>query len=168
MCLGQLRAVLTEEHEDVLCREKEESLRRFQESVRKRVAQQACVRKRQQLQKSSQMVRKAVSLQPWQSQCCFLCQQSKSLLLGLCSTLELELMKSTCCSCPIPEHVQVLSVLSFLRTGTKHITLLGNSQLQPLSYNFASSLMSNHFCFTCSIIHGTRGRVCTNSHIFPG
>ncbi|KAJ8276621.1 hypothetical protein COCON_G00083730 [Conger conger] len=49
-----LRAVLTEEHEDALCREKEESLRRFQESVRKRVAQQACVRKRQQLQKSSQ------------------------------------------------------------------------------------------------------------------
>ncbi|KAJ8388322.1 hypothetical protein AAFF_G00134760 [Aldrovandia affinis] len=47
-----IRAVLTEEHEGALSMEKEESLRTFQESVRRRVAQQARVRKRQQLQKS--------------------------------------------------------------------------------------------------------------------
>ncbi|KAJ8267065.1 hypothetical protein GJAV_G00137900 [Gymnothorax javanicus] len=49
-----LRAVLTEEYEDSLCRKKEESLRKFQESVRQRVAHRARVRKRQQLHKSWQ------------------------------------------------------------------------------------------------------------------
>ncbi|KPP74782.1 hypothetical protein Z043_106034, partial [Scleropages formosus] len=45
-------ASVTEEQLVELRREKEESLRRFQAEVRRRVAQQAWVRKRQQLQKS--------------------------------------------------------------------------------------------------------------------
>ncbi|MFT7818561.1 coiled-coil domain-containing protein 15 [Arapaima gigas] len=48
-------ASATEEQLVELCREKEESLRRFQAEVRKRVAQQARVRRKQQLQKSCEM-----------------------------------------------------------------------------------------------------------------
>ncbi|XP_021473358.2 coiled-coil domain-containing protein 15 [Oncorhynchus mykiss] len=50
-----VRALLTEELQMEIQREKEESLRRFQEEVRRRVAQQAQIRKRWQLQKSCEM-----------------------------------------------------------------------------------------------------------------
>lgn len=54
--MSQVRALLTEELQMEIQREKEESLRRFQEEVRRRVAQQAQIRKRWQLQKSCEMV----------------------------------------------------------------------------------------------------------------
>ncbi|KAL7834493.1 hypothetical protein SRHO_G00287400 [Serrasalmus rhombeus] len=47
-----VRARLTEEVHEEVCREKEESLRRFQDAVRKRVSRQAWLRKQQQLQRS--------------------------------------------------------------------------------------------------------------------
>ncbi|XP_023823724.1 coiled-coil domain-containing protein 15 isoform X5 [Salvelinus sp. IW2-2015] len=50
-----VRAMLTEELQMEIQREKEESLRRFQEEVRRRVAQHAQIRKRWQLKKSCEM-----------------------------------------------------------------------------------------------------------------
>ncbi|KAL0192546.1 hypothetical protein M9458_010842, partial [Cirrhinus mrigala] len=47
-----VRALLTEELLEETRREKEESLRRFQDTVRERVSQQARLRKQQQLLKS--------------------------------------------------------------------------------------------------------------------
>ncbi|XP_051751042.1 coiled-coil domain-containing protein 15 isoform X3 [Ctenopharyngodon idella] len=51
-----VRALLTEELLEETRREKEESLRRFQDAVRKRVSQQALLRKQQQLLKSYETV----------------------------------------------------------------------------------------------------------------
>ncbi|XP_067296051.1 uncharacterized protein ccdc15 [Pseudorasbora parva] len=51
-----VQALLTEELLEETRREKEESLRRFQDAVRKRVLQQALLRKQQQLLKSYEMV----------------------------------------------------------------------------------------------------------------
>ncbi|KAK6317365.1 hypothetical protein J4Q44_G00127650 [Coregonus suidteri] len=51
-----VRALLTEELQVEMQREKEDSLRRFQEEVRRRVAQQAQILKRRQLQKSCETV----------------------------------------------------------------------------------------------------------------
>ncbi|XP_016095035.1 coiled-coil domain-containing protein 15 isoform X2 [Sinocyclocheilus grahami] len=51
-----VRALLTEEFLEETRREKEESLRRFQDAVRERVSQQACLRKQQQLLKSYETV----------------------------------------------------------------------------------------------------------------
>ncbi|XP_036380611.1 coiled-coil domain-containing protein 15 [Megalops cyprinoides] len=51
-----IRAVLTEEQQGALYKEKDENLRRFQDAVRRRVAQHARDRRRQQLQQTSQAV----------------------------------------------------------------------------------------------------------------
>uniref|UniRef100_A0A671P0E3 Coiled-coil domain containing 15 n=1 Tax=Sinocyclocheilus anshuiensis TaxID=1608454 RepID=A0A671P0E3_9TELE len=58
VCVRKVRALLTEEFLEETRREKEESLRRFQDSVRERVSQQARLRKQQQLLKSYETVRK--------------------------------------------------------------------------------------------------------------
>ncbi|XP_070290457.1 coiled-coil domain-containing protein 15 isoform X4 [Salvelinus sp. IW2-2015] len=55
-----VRAMLTEELQMEIQREKEESLRRFQEEVRRRVAQHAQIRKRWQLKKSCEMLSKVM------------------------------------------------------------------------------------------------------------
>lgn len=56
--MWQVRALLTEELIKETQREKEENLRRFQDSVRRRVSQHARLRKHQQLLKSYETVRK--------------------------------------------------------------------------------------------------------------
>lgn len=55
--MWKVRALLTEELLEETRREKEESLRRFQDVVRERVSQQARLRKQQQLLKSYETVR---------------------------------------------------------------------------------------------------------------
>ncbi len=57
LCVWKVRALLTEELLEETRREKEESLRRFQDVVRERVSQQARLRKQQQLLKSYETVR---------------------------------------------------------------------------------------------------------------
>lgn len=56
LCVWKVRALLTEELLEETRREKEESLRRFQDVVRERVSQQARLRKQQQLLKSYETV----------------------------------------------------------------------------------------------------------------
>ncbi|XP_062844983.1 coiled-coil domain-containing protein 15 [Trichomycterus rosablanca] len=53
-----VRALITEELQEETRREKEESLRQFQDAVRRRVSQQARIRKQQQLQKSYETAEK--------------------------------------------------------------------------------------------------------------